>query len=358
MKTIVRHPGLILNDIIIEKGISQRNLASELNIAHSVLNNILKGSRPINVNIAISLGTVGINDADYWMQKQMKYSLFLAENDENVIENQKKISSWKEISEIVPISYFKKENLGITSSEDVGKIFEIYGVNNALELKAKVNDYNPRYFRKSSKFAQDKNNIKAWSVLAQYKANQIVGVNKFDKSKQDELTQKLKKVFCDNNKTEDKVTKILSDYGINFFVLDRPSKTPVEGKSFMSEKNPTIVLTLRYKRLDNFAFTLFHELGHVFLHFTNPDYINEEFFINSSEEVVEHEANIFAKNNLINPNLWNDFESNNHFFTDQIIKNFSKKIGVHPAIVRGRLCFEKPEYYRKRSAINATNVLR
>jgi HTH-type transcriptional regulator/antitoxin HigA len=126
----------------------------------------------------------------------------------------------------------------------------------------------------------------------------------------------------------------------------------------MSDGNPSIVLSLKYKRLDNFAFNVFHELGHVFKHLTNAKYKDEEFFVNSSVEAVEeHEANVYARNHLINSDLWNNFVISNDEFNDDVINDFSAKIRVHPAIIRGRVCFEFPEYYRKRSAINSKNVL-
>ena len=59
MSDKIIHPGLILEEILIESGITQRELASKINIAHSLLNNILKGNRNINVNIA-SHGPCGL----------------------------------------------------------------------------------------------------------------------------------------------------------------------------------------------------------------------------------------------------------------------------------------------------------
>ncbi|MBA4319776.1 MAG: hypothetical protein C0412_15360 [Flavobacterium sp.] len=70
-------------------------------------------------------------------------------------------------------------------------------------------------------------------------------------------------------------------------------------------------MTLRHNRLDNFASTLFHELGHIYKHLVNNDtaeFIDleikneEEEYKNSTEE---KQADHFALTNLISDEDWN-----------------------------------------------------
>jgi HTH-type transcriptional regulator/antitoxin HigA len=362
MQNKIIHPGIILDNMLNEKSLSQRDLASRIDVAHSLLNNILKGNRNINIHIAIALESAGFKDANYWLMEQMKYNLHQAQKDEDVIKKTKSIKEWNsiEVDKIVPLSFFKKQNIGVNTSDDIDKIYSIYGVNDYISLKNKVNEFNPTYFRKSSKFSENKNNVAAWSLIAKYKAN-LESVSSFKRSNETLLLKELKKCFYENKNVIDNTKKILNKYGIKFFTLNRPPQTPVDGKSFMCGNNPAIVLSLKYKRLDNFAFTLFHELGHVFEHLTHPDrpeYRNEEFFINSSNtEIVEFQADNYASNNLIEQFIWSDFITLNEEFTDDIILNFSRKHKIHPGIVRGRICFEHNEYYRKRTVITELNKL-
>lgn len=362
MQNKIIHPGILLDNMLNEKSLSQRDLASRIDVAHSLLNNILKGSRNINVNIAIALESAGFKDANYWLMKQMKFNLHEAHNNEDVIKKAKAIKEWNDIEDkgIVPLSFFKKQNIGINTSDDIDKIYEIYGVNDFKALNNRVCEFNPTYFRKSSKFSENKNNVIAWSLVAKYKAKRE-DITDFKRSSESFLIKELKKCFYQNKNVINRTKKILNNYGIKFLTLNRPPQTPVDGKSFMSGSNPTIVLSLKYKRLDNFAFTLFHELGHVFEHLTHPErpeYRNEEFFINSSNnEIVEFQADNYARNNLIGQSIWSDFITLNEEFTDEIIFDFSKKHKIHPGIVRGRVCHEYNEYYRKRSAITTLNKL-
>lgn len=360
MRSKIDHPGIYLSELMEEQGMSQRELASKIDVANSLLSNILNGNRNININLALSLEAANLKTADFWLEKQMRYSLYIAKKDQENLKKEIQIKTWNKIEnlDLVPLKYLKKQEfLNVNSSDDIDLIYKTYKVEDLEQLKSKVHDFNLKYFRKSSKFAENRNNVIAWSVVAERKA-QIIEVDDFNVNSSKKLVKELLQCFWVNKNTIEKTEEILASYGIKFFILNRPSKTPVDGKSFMSNGKPSIALTLKYKRLDNFAFTLFHELGHVFLHLTKPKYKDSDFFINNSNmEMEEFEANKFAKNNLIPLDSWNAFSLSNEEYTDSVIYNFAKEIRVHPAIIRGRVCFENPEYYRKRTAINAENVL-
>lgn len=361
MTNKIIHPGIHLEEMLTKNGLSQRDLASRIDIAHSLLNGILKGTRNFNTNIAIALESAGFESADFWLTKQMKYNLMLARKDDEVIKKKTTIKTWNELESIVPLSYFKKHINGFKSSDDLDKIYEVYGVKDFSALKNHVKNFNPTYFRKSSKFTENKNNVLGWSLLAEYKLKHE-SINDFSRSNENKLISELNKCFFQNINVLEKTKKILNKYGIKFLILDRPSQTPVEGKSFMSGDNPAIALSLKYKRLDNFAFTLFHEIGHVFEHLTNPkklEFRDKQFFVNNSSrtELVEFEADKYATEKLIDTDKFNDLLIMNDEYSDSLIKEFSKENKVHPGIVRGRICFLNNEYYRKRSSITALNRL-
>jgi len=360
MSVQIDHPGVILAKMLKKKEISQRDLASKIDVTHALLNKILKGDRNITVNIALSLEAANFGKAGDWLNKQIKYSIKETKKTKKFQRKEQLIKAWGEIDNLIPISFFKRQDYPtIKSSEDVDKIYKIFEVKNLPELREKAKKFDPIYFRKSFKFKEEPNNIFAWSALAEYKAKKE-SVLVFNPLNEEDLIIELKKVLYKNNNTTISKTKsILERYGIKFLILDRPPKTPVEGKSFLSGNNPAIVLTLRYKRFDNFVYNLFHELGHVYRHLTNPKYKNANFYTNNSRTSIEElEADEYAKNNLIDPADWNEFVYlNEEDFNDDVIYNFSKKIKIHPAIIRGRVCYENEEYYRKRSSIIGINTL-
>ena len=205
-------PGLILNKALEDKGLSQKELASKINVAHSLLNNILKGKRNINVNIAISLEAAGLNKASYWLSKHMEYLLYQAKNDSGVNKKKEAIETWDIIEKesLIPLDYFKK-HVNINSSEDLQNVFDIYHVKNIQELKAVLDNYSLTYFRKSTKFAESRNNVIAWSLLAEMKASKME-VKTFDKSTEKALIKELKKCFKKNKNTVINTKHILANY--------------------------------------------------------------------------------------------------------------------------------------------------
>ena len=69
------HPGEIIKDEVEYRGISQRQLAKQMGIANSALNEILNGRRPVTEKTALLFeAALGIH-AEPLLQLQMKYNL-------------------------------------------------------------------------------------------------------------------------------------------------------------------------------------------------------------------------------------------------------------------------------------------
>ena len=137
--------------------------------------------------------------------------------------------------------------------------------------------------------------------------------------------------------------------GIHFVLLKQLPKTYLDGACFMSaKKNPIIAMTLRYDRLDNFWFTLTHELAHVFLHLRNNHFAffdDTDHVINEDCDQLEREANDWCIEMLIPAMQWEDEKSSLlNTQEDEIIINFAQKLNIHPSIVAGRIRWEKKDY--------------
>lgn len=107
---------------------------------------------------------------------------------------------------------------------------------------------------------------------------------------------------------------------------------------------PIVALTLRHDRLDNFWFTLLHELGHIFLHFNHG--LAEGFLDNldeNSEAAPEQEADSFARTYLLSDEVWNSSPAR-FAKSDDLIKKFAESLSIHPAIVAGRIRRDRSNY--------------
>lgn len=142
--------------------------------------------------------------------------------------------------------------------------------------------------------------------------------------------------------------KFLNKFGITVLYVQHLPETYLDGAAMVSSSGqPIIALTLRHDRIDNFWFVLMHELAHILLHF--PEVKNGGFFDEfdqgfcSEENNVEQQADQFALETLIPEHKWNLCFS--RFFPSvESIRDDAKQLGVHPAIIAGRVRNELKDY--------------
>lgn len=347
------HPGIILKKELDSRGISQKDFAQSIDMQTTMLNEIVKEKRSITADIALLLEKALDIPADFWVNLQAQCDLDEARIKE---KNRQKIAfleKWNVIKQYVPIPTFNKLGLLTNSlADNIQKIWDIYEVNHLDDLIENFAKHRELVlYKKSDKLKNDQINIFAWSKLAMYMAKPMQ-VPAFSANKETELIEKLRKVFAENTRVLEQTEALLTAYGIKFFILEKFDQTPVDGYSFFSGNNPTIVLTLRKKTLDNFAFALFHELGHVFRHFANETtrtFLNVEHANYSHESMVlENEANHYAKNTLIDHAVWLTFMRQNPVFqygvTERNIIALAINTQLHPSIILGRYCYETRNY--------------
>lgn len=150
----------------------------------------------------------------------------------------------------------------------------------------------------------------------------------------------------------------LAAEGIAMVYEPHLTKTRLDGAALWHPDGfPVIGFTLRYDRLDNFWFTLFHELGHVAHHLNqyDPGFIDTDIDSAASEKEVEKEADTFALNQFISPDDWEELK---HLTTAKEIRKAAKKLAIHPAILAGRLRREAQDYSRHRTLIGLGEVRR
>lgn len=151
----------------------------------------------------------------------------------------------------------------------------------------------------------------------------------------------------------DLAKKFLQKHGIAFVILKNLPSTYLDGACFKSpNERPVIGLTLRHDRLDNFWFTLFHELGHLFLHLSknNFAFFDETEGGNNqhgTKDVKEKQANDFASKHLIPEDEWKAWRKlNRNIVSKFAIQQFAHHLGISPAIVAGRLRWEAADYIK------------
>jgi len=214
---------------------------------------------------------------------------------------------------------------------------------------------------KSSDRQMNENALLAWQarVLSMVENEKLPS---YDRSTLDEeLQQKL--VHLSFYGTGPKLVKEhLNKKGIHFVVLPHLSKTYLDGATFLTHSGrPVIALTLRYDRLDNFWFTLMHELGHIYLHLNDTSQAFFDETVQQHEQhscnLLEKEANEFAFKALVPSDYWSiRIKPNIAYLSQMDVREYADELEIAPEILAGLMRWETKDYKKFNNMIGRNMV--
>ena len=136
----------------------------------------------------------------------------------------------------------------------------------------------------------------------------------------------------------------LLESGIYFVIEPHLPQTFLDGGALRHPSGaPVVALTIRYDRLDNFWFVLFHELSHIHLHFQSEQ--ETDFFDDSEVQAndIELEADEFALNALVPMEMWDNCISRFSLNTDTVLTE-AEQFQIHPSLIAGRIRHERQNF--------------
>lgn len=137
---------------------------------------------------------------------------------------------------------------------------------------------------------------------------------------------------------------MLKQHGILLIAEPQIPGLAIDGAAFLEGDVPVIGMTVRKDTIDNFWFTLMHEVGHVILHYRTglaTGFFDQIETVTTDEQ--EAEANSFASNLLIPEERWRRSTAR-IAQSSRVIEKFAGDLGIHPAIVFGRIRKERNNY--------------
>jgi HTH-type transcriptional regulator/antitoxin HigA len=141
----------------------------------------------------------------------------------------------------------------------------------------------------------------------------------------------------------------LERHGIHFIHVDHLPRTYLDGAAMLLPNGtPVIAVSLRFDRLDNFWFCVFHELAHIarHLHDTNDLFIDDlslDGASNDTPDSTEADADQWAAEMLIPLDAWQRSSARQRPTLLNVI-SLAHEFGIHPAIVAGRIRKERRNY--------------
>jgi len=211
---------------------------------------------------------------------------------------------------------------------------------------------------RSSPFS-NKHALAAWAVYVFKKAQKIKITKKYHPGTVDlKFMQTLAKLSI---KADGPLLaqEFLKEHGI-ILVIEPPfKKTYLDGATILIDKNkPVIGLTLRYDRLDNFWFTLMHELAHLAQHYDSGvslfyDEIEGIKILNLDEN--ELQADALAEEALLPKAKW-EISPARLIPSYMAADSLANELGVHIAIIAGQIRHKGNKYIYLNKIVNNAKV--
>jgi len=141
----------------------------------------------------------------------------------------------------------------------------------------------------------------------------------------------------------------LAELGVKVVIVPALPGTFLDGAAMLSTNGiPIVALTLRHDRVDNFWFTLFHEIAHVHLHKEHLRLREFVFFDDMemhTDDALEREADLLARQTLIPDAILQSVRWDPKSSLEDIVA-VATRARVHQAIVAGRWQKDHQNYRR------------
>jgi HTH-type transcriptional regulator / antitoxin HigA len=336
----VSPPGRILSRELEARGWTQKDLAEIVGRPHQTINGIINGNKQITPETAIELAEALGTSAEFWTNLEAKYRLHLAQKEVSSSSEASEISrrsclySFAPVAEMIKRGWIQAVDSIDELEQQICRFFEIDQIGDVPHLAVNC--------RQSENRDPEIQAQLAWMKRVEI----VVRDQKLPAFDWFKLEAAIPEILALSSQAENVAlvpAKLLS-LGIHFAVVPHLGKTYLDGAAFYIESRPVIALTLRYKRIDNFWFTLMHELGHIFAGHKGS-YLDNMDDLEVNQE--ETEANQLAANWLLNPYDLSIFvENTSPYFSAERIRGFAVDQNRHPGILVGRLQKDKEVPYK------------
>lgn len=332
-------PGDTIREELEYYGWEQKDFAEIMGRTEKNISQLITNKAPITYETACQLSKVFKQSTQFWLNLDANYRQRLQESAK-VKETEAKalIYRYMPVRDLRRVVDLPRQTDALVSA--VKKFWSIEELDfGFLEKEAQV------CFRKSEAY-RNFNPYYALSWL-QLARNSLTGKRPKAKYNRERL-RLLADQLTDYTAKADGIELFVAELarcGVVFLQLDHFQQTYIDGASFFNRGRPVILYTARHDRIDNFWFTMAHELGHLLLHEDNQGAI----FIDSMDHLDltdrrEKEADDFAERALKSKEVIRAFRGVKRPSSVRV-RAVASELGLHPGIVAGCLQHHKRASY-------------
>lgn len=328
-------PGHTIVSILEAREKSIEQFADEIGYSTSVAQSLIDGSYAIDLDLAQRLSKALGATNDFWLAREYDYRASASEPQKVEISNLDDLISNLPLNDMQKFGWIEN----VRSKDDkIAECLEFFGVSTLAQWQGRYQGaFHNTSYRRSSVYAACEIATTVWLRKGELEthgdevgewspgilASQVPQFRRLSWYKRPEL-------FLP------KIKDGLAEAGVKFAIVRTPKGCPANGAvRMLADGTPHMQLSFRYLSDDQFWFSLFHEIGHLLLHFDKMPILENT---DLSEDLSEKEANEYAANVIV-PTPYRDELLALGGSRFPIIQ-FAKKVGVAPGLVVGQLQHE------------------
>jgi len=325
-------PGEEIRKRLQDRGWTQADLAQIVDRPPQTINQIIQGKKSITPEMAAELAAAFGTAPEMWMQLESQFRLSLTQIDPHPIQKRARLYDYAPIKEMIRRRWIKAAESIEEQERVVCQFFEI----NSLDEPPRI----VSAMRKSSPSTVLSPSQTAWCFRARQLAK-AMPIIPFDDGRMRSLKRDLR-ILAAYPAEAMNVPTVMRDNGIRFVVVEHLTGSRVDGAAFwLDEQSPTIAVSLRLDRIDNFWFTLMHECSHIEHHdalSVDVEMGQEERVQPLMKENIEKRADEEAAAALVSPDELDSFVRRiGPIYAEPNIIQFAHRIKMHPGIIVGQL---------------------
>lgn len=343
--TRVSPPGETLNELLEERGISQKELSLKLGRSDKNLSQIVNGKAPITPELAQDLETVLGTPAKFWNAREAIYREWLVR--QNQPEPTPDDLEWAKSFPYARMAAFGWVESVTAPREKFANLLRFFGVVDRAAYAAWQASLSPQYRRSAS--ARGKEDLVAtWLRQGEIEAAGVETRPYSEEAFWHAVMAARRLTRNDPRDFEQELRKLFADAGVALLLVKELPSMGVSGATRWIGPKAVIQITLLYKTNDHFWFTIFHESCHILKHQKRAVFLESK----GNESVEESEANEFAANVLIPPRDYRAFLAKGAFSV-ATVEAFANEIGICPGVVVGRLQREGYIHYSQLNSLKS-----
>lgn len=331
----VSPPRETLRELLEERCMSQAELAKRMGKTPKAISELLSDTDDVAITpeTALQLEKAIGPSARFWLNRESAYREFRAKQEEKE-ENEKAIY-WLDclpLAELRKLGYVRAQRKGAEAVRESLAYFGVATVDSWWSLWSREEVS----YRMSFAFESELGHLAAWLRHGEILAEKIRCADYDAKRFEASLAKVRELTTLPANELCTRLMNQCAAVGVAVVFVPEFPKTHVCGAArwIANGTRPLIYLSLRYRTDDHLWFTFFHEACHILRHAKKPIYIDDK---EPDGTQFEEEANRFAQNHLIPPDLYDGLKRTCVSFYKDTIVQFARKIGIAPGIVVGRL---------------------